>query len=201
MKTVDARGMLCPKPLMLTRKALMDLQPDDALEILIDNQVSADNVLRYLRDHGLQPTVEQEGDVTHLRLNTTKGMDLGDTQEELTCPTGAVGGHVVVVKSRTMGSGAPELGEILMKAFLNTLPEVQPLPTRVVFYNAGIHWALRDSDVLGALEELARKGVTLLVCGTCLQFYEKADQLAVGHASNMYEIAESLSRASSVVIP
>jgi hypothetical protein len=49
--------------------------------------------------------------------------------------------------------------------------------------------------------ELSDKGVELLVCGTCLDFYNAKDELAVGRISNMFEIGDTLNTAFRVVRP
>ena len=56
MQTVDAKGLLCPQPLILTRKALKKCLPGDALRIECDNQTAYQNILTYLKDQSLKPT-------------------------------------------------------------------------------------------------------------------------------------------------
>lgn len=85
-----------------------------------------------------------------------------------------------------------------MKAFVHTLTQLDPLPGKVICYNAGIFLALDDSPVLEDLRQLKGAGVEILVCGTCLNFFGVADRLAVGSVSNMYEIAGSLAEARVV---
>ena len=58
-----------------------------------------------------------------------------------------------------------------------------------------------DEQVAEHLKVLSAAGVEILVCGTCLNFYGLADQLAVGGVTNMYVIAETMAKAGKVICP
>ncbi|MDY0255531.1 MAG: sulfurtransferase TusA family protein, partial [Tenuifilaceae bacterium] len=60
MRTVDAKGELCPKPLIMTKKALGEMGDNETLEVLIDNETSMKNVTRFLTDNGFIPSVRNE---------------------------------------------------------------------------------------------------------------------------------------------
>jgi len=47
--------------------------------------------------------------------------------------------------------------------------------------------------------EFVNKGVDLIVCGTCLDYYGKIDELAVGRVSNMLDILQSMKDAQKVL--
>ena len=53
--------------------------------------------------------------------------------------------------------------------------------------------------MLETLAGLAARGVALLVCTTCLQFFELEQQLAVGEASNMRQIQAAQWAAARVI--
>jgi selenium metabolism protein YedF len=110
-----------------------------------------------------------------------------------------IGPLVLVVSSDRMGRGDDELGGILVRSFFHTLGEVDPLPQTILFFNAGVKLACQGSPVLDDLCTLEAEGVEMLVCGTCLGYYEIKDQLAVGQVSNMYDIAEAMLGAGKVV--
>jgi selenium metabolism protein YedF len=100
-----------------------------------------------------------------------------------------------------MGMGDQELGILLAKAFVNTIKDVEPLPETIVFYNTGIFLALKNSPVVEPLRHLESLGVRILVCGTCLDFYEKKEAVGAGTISNMYDILQALSSAGHVITP
>ena len=45
------------------------------------------------------------------------------------------------------------------------------------------------------------QGVRILTCGTCLNYYGLTDKLAVGEVTNMYVIAETMTKAGKLVKP
>jgi hypothetical protein len=57
------------------------------------------------------------------------------------------------------------------------------------------------SGVLKALRVLQDQGVEILVCGTCLDFFELTSVLKVGKISNMYDIMSTVNGAAKVVSP
>ncbi len=68
MKTVDARGLSCPEPVVMTRKAL--LSKEDAYQIIVDSETCKENVTRFARSQGYNVKVtEKDGD---LILDLTK---------------------------------------------------------------------------------------------------------------------------------
>lgn len=60
MKEVDARGLSCPEPLMLTAEALKGAK--EAVKILVTEPHQKMNVEKYAKDHGKKPTsTEKDG--------------------------------------------------------------------------------------------------------------------------------------------
>ena len=57
---IDARGLSCPQPVVLVRKAISDGLTD--LNILVSSDVARENVLRTLKNSGLQSEVTIAGD-------------------------------------------------------------------------------------------------------------------------------------------
>ena len=63
MKTIDARGLSCPEPVILTRQAMMS--GEAAYEVLVDNNTSKENVTRYAQPQGYKVAVtEANGEFT-----------------------------------------------------------------------------------------------------------------------------------------
>jgi intracellular sulfur oxidation DsrE/DsrF family protein len=79
-----------------------------------------------------------------------------------------------------------------MGSFLRTLLAAPEKPEALVFYNSGVLLLAAGSPALDALEGLARAGVDLVACGTCVGFFELAGKLAAGRESNMQEIVSLL---------
>ena len=59
MKHLDARGLSCPEPVIMARKAMMS--GEDRYEMVVDNPTSRENVTRYAQHQGYQVTVTEQG--------------------------------------------------------------------------------------------------------------------------------------------
>lgn len=202
MKTVDAQGKICPMPLIMTKKALSEISENETLEILIDNETSVKNVSRFLEEHNMNIFTEKHGNVFRIVVNKT-GTIPEETKAKDYCETLVKDApdYVIAVQKNKLGHGDDDLGSLLIKGFINTLPEIDKKPATMVFLNAGIFLALKDSPVLEALKKLENEKVKILVCGTCLDYYKKKDELGVGSVSNMYDILGIMSKAGKVLYP
>ena len=109
------------------------------------------------------------------------------------------GSWVVFMGKDHVGEGAQELGSNLAKMFFYTLSQEEDLPASILFMNGGVNLPTKDEQVIEHLKVLRDKGVEILVCGTCLDYYGLKDELKIGEISNMYEIAGRMFRASKVV--
>ena len=126
----------------------------------------------------------------------------GATQEAPTLQpesTPTTGPLVLLIPDNLMGRGDPELGAILIRAFLHTLNEVSPLPDTIIFINNGVKLVVEGSKVLEDLRNLKAQGIEILACGTCLGHHGLKDKVAVGEISNMYTIAETMLQAGKVI--
>lgn len=56
MTIVDCRGLSCPEPVILTKKALKN---NSEVEVLVDNRVPLENITRFSRAMGIEPVVEE----------------------------------------------------------------------------------------------------------------------------------------------
>ena len=193
--TVDARGLACPQPVILTRKAM---QESDQVHTLVSSETSVTNVSRMAEKAGWQVSVVALDD--EFRIELAKAGDLPEAAPQAEGRAEPVSGPLVlVVSSDIMGRGEAELGNILVRGFFHTLGEVEPLPQTIIFYNSGVKLACDGSPVLEDLRALEDEGIEMLVCGTCLSYFELTEQLAVGQVSNMYDIAEAMLRAGKLV--
>ena len=68
MKTLDARGLSCPEPVVMIRKAMMSKEAE--YSIVVDNIVACENVTRYAQHQGYKVSAkEADGEYT---LSITK---------------------------------------------------------------------------------------------------------------------------------
>jgi selenium metabolism protein YedF len=201
-KTVDARGLSCPAPVLETRKALADAAVTE-LTVLVDNPGAAENVARLARNMGCEVRLEDEGG-GRIRLRLSRGVagtpDPGTSDAAAeTCGPGS--NVVVLISSATLGHGDDDLGRLLMTGFVKTLKDVVPRPRTLIFMNGGVTHAVEGADLVPAIRDLEQRGVTVLACGTCLDFFHVKDKLAAGRISNMFEILSALAAADRVIRP
>lgn len=201
MRTIDARGKTCPVPLIMTKKALEEAAFDETLVVLLDNETSALNVTRFLEDHGMVIQTLKEGINITLTVHKTGTIPEQTNPATWCTPSPAGNGYLIAIQQNRMGTGDDDLGQLLIKGFINTLPDIDIKPRTMVFLNSGILLTLKDSPVLDALKKLEQAGIKILVCGTCLDFFQSTNDLAVGVVSNMYDILDALSKAEKVIYP
>ena len=58
MKVIDARGLSCPEPVIMTKNALAS--EDAAYEVLVDNVTAKENVTRFANHQGYQVAAEEK---------------------------------------------------------------------------------------------------------------------------------------------
>ena len=192
---VDCQGMACPQPVILTKKALDQRPPQ--LTVIVDNAAAKENVAKFAAAAGYGVNIEPAGGVFRLHL-----LALGATPAALPItaePAASAGGPVFLISRSTLGQGDDQLGAILMKSFFVSLQELQPAPRAILLLNGGVQLAVDGSPVLAGLQELSRRGVSVLVCGTCLDFFQLKDKLAVGSVTNMYSILTELTAAGRAI--
>ncbi len=193
MKKVDARGLDCPKPVIETKR-IMDGGAAEII-VIVDNDTASKNVGLLANKRGYSFAEEKREDGIYLNL---KGAG-EKTGEKETSRVNETGDWVLLMASEHMGTGSDELGKILIKGYLYALTETKPLPKAVLFLNGGIRLALKGSAVVKELALLQERGVEMLVCGTCLDYFGEKDNLELGTVSNMYDIVEKMNEARKVI--
>jgi selenium metabolism protein YedF len=105
----------------------------------------------------------------------------------------------ILITRSQMGQADPELGKKLLASYLGLLELEDRLPTRICFYAEGVHLVCEGSHVLDELLSLAGKGVDLIACGTCLNYFGIAKQLRVGREGDMRQIIAAEFEAAKVI--
>jgi len=109
-------------------------------------------------------------------------------------------GYAIFINKDYLGHGDQELGKNLINMAIYAISQNENLPEYVLFMNGGVKLpTLGDQQMIDSLNAMAAKGVKILVCGTCLNFYGVADQLKAGEKSNMYDITGAMVNASKVI--
>lgn len=188
-KEIDCRGLNCPEPVINTKKALKEIG-QGMIVTIVDNEVAKENVRKFAQKMNMKTEIEnKEGE---FYITITKGSR--NPQEQA-----SNGKFVILITNDKIGTGADELGEVLMKSYLYTLTEVEPRPKKLIFINNGVKLNCKGSDSIESIQKLEELGVEVLSCGTCLDYYGLKEELQVGCVSNMYTIVESLHEASKTI--
>jgi len=178
MKEVDARGLPCPQPVIKTKEALDEISPGEKIKVLIESEVSLENIKKFLSAQGHKLlSVEKQGEDFHLLIE--KGEGISSEDYAITCPTQEKKGLLVIVAADHMGNDR-ELGRILLKGFFETMLAQNLLPDRIFFMNTGVKLTTLDETFIPLLKELEKRGVEIFSCGTCLKYYDLEKELKVG---------------------
>ena len=191
MIKVNAIGEVCPKPVIMTKKALKEIE-SGVVEVSVDNQTSKENVEKMAKEMGHTFETKEEGNVFVITITKAGEKQEKSSEEE---------NIVISIGSDKMGEEEDELGKILIKGFIYALTEAETLPKTVLLYNKGVLLASTFEDTVKDLKVLEERGVEILSCGTCANFYHVQDQIKVGTLTNMYTILERQMKAAKVIKP
>lgn len=190
-KIIDCKGLKCPQPVINTKKFFDSIEEGQATTI-VDNEVAKNNILKLSEKNGFKSEVEEKDSLYYITMIKEHCIDcesnLSNTDK-----------LVMVISKNVLGSGDDKLGSALMKSYLYALSESDKLPSHLLFLNGGVKLTVEGSECLESIESLKNKGVTILSCGTCLDFYGIKDKLKIGEITNMYTIVEEMTSSNNTI--
>ncbi|MGO9014772.1 MAG: sulfurtransferase-like selenium metabolism protein YedF [Dissulfurispiraceae bacterium] len=190
---VDARGLGCPKPLLLAEDALSGLD-EGIIDVLVDNEASLKNLTRFATKNGFYSEGSKEDGYWKVRI--IKGY---------TCevPAGQSGPSpstaneeperdvLLIIGSDTIGKDET-LGKILMKGFFETMKATNEIPHTIFLLNTAVKLTTTNEEMVIILQDLEKMGVEIFSCGTCLKHYDLENALKVGHRGTTNHIVEGI---------
>ncbi|MCB6568196.1 sulfurtransferase-like selenium metabolism protein YedF [Eubacterium limosum] len=199
-KIIDAMGKACPMPVIMAKKEIE--ANHDSFIITVDNAIAVENLKKLATSKNYDAAVSGSGERFEVRF-ITDGREIPETEMNV-MPDGSsaafgTGKWVVFMGKDYIGEGDYELGNALVKMFFYTLSQADDVPESILFMNSGVKLPSLDEQVVAHLQALEDRGVKILVCGTCLDYYKLKDNLKIGEISNMYDITEKMSAASKVI--
>ena len=202
-KIIDCKGMACPLPVVNAKKAAEELNSGDVLTVLVDNEIAVQNLTRFAEHKGYGVSAEKKAQKEYAVVMQISGAAADAArEEEIACVMDSRRkGMLVVLSGNVMGTGDAKLGTSLMKAFVFALTKQDQLPDTILCYNTGAYLTCEGADTLEDLKLMESEGVTVLTCGTCLDFYGLKEKLAVGGVTNMYDIVERMENAAQIIKP
>src|SRR5512143_3585539 len=106
---------------------------------------------------------------------------------------------VLLVTHNGMGATDQELGHRLFSTYLKLLHDSNILPNAICFYTEEVKLVIKSSPVLDDLKSLEAKGVRLIICSTCLNYYGLINEVSVGIVGGMPDIIEAQWDADKVI--
>lgn len=106
---------------------------------------------------------------------------------------------VLLFTHNGLGSAPEDLRLMLAVKFLALINEAGGLPAKILFYTDGVKLVSQGSPILTLLEELEAKGVELISCKTCLDYFDLTQKVKVGIVGGMPDIIEAMTKASKVI--
>lgn len=105
----------------------------------------------------------------------------------------------IIVTREGMGSGPPELQIRLLSNYLKLLLENNLNPGVICFYTDGVKLLAEGSPVMELFQAIEQRGVRLIVCKTCLDYFGLTEKLRVGVIGGMGDIQAAHATASKVI--
>ena len=225
-KSLDLRGLTCPEPVLRTKK-LIDDQSLSCIEILVDSEVNVQNLTRLGNSQKL--TVHSETNEEHFKVvlqraattaeeeqSTAHSHETANKQRQPS--TIAAGGNhnmsstgtIILISRNKFGESDCDSNKAkedqdfsanLLNLFLQTLLQSGHEPRAILMVNSGVKLMDPDGPYIKVLTELREKGIEVLACGLCLDYYGLKSKVQIEQVTNMFAICEYLFSADRVISP
>jgi len=106
---------------------------------------------------------------------------------------------IIQITSNGMGKGDQALQHKLVVKYLELIQMNDSLPNAITFYTEGVNLVVEGSPALEQLQALESKGVRLIICSTCLEYYGLTEKVKVGIVGGMTDIIEAQTKAEKVI--
>lgn len=204
-KIIDAKGKECPMPVIMAKKEIDG--GNDNFVVEVDNGIAVQNLQKLANSQGFVSKLEEGDNLFKVYFSKASGKVNGEEEceecneilDKLEEDKKALGTWAVFIGKEIIGAGDEELGKSLMKMYFYTISEGDDLPKSVLFMNGGVKVPTLNEQAIEHLKDLEEKGVEILVCGACLNFYRLEGSLKVGKVSNMYDITNRMKEAAKVI--
>lgn len=204
-KTVDLRGLICPEPVLRTKKLLDDTSVE-SVEALVESEVNVNNLERLARSLKVKFAASQEATFFRVKLERQANDHLQPAPlphpplKDQTTTNHAVGSVIFLAKD-CFGDGDPDFSNHLLNLFLQTLLQSGHRPRAILMANTGVKLLATNSSSKKVLDDFKDAGVEVLACGLCVEFYGLKDQIKNEQITNMFAICEYLMGAEKVIQP
>lgn len=204
-KIINAKGKNCPIPVIMAKKEIDG--GNNSFVVEVDNNIAVQNLQKLANSQGLVSSIE-EGNGLFKVYFSKNSYNVSEVEECEECnevldklEKNKKDSDIwsVFIGKEIIGAGNEELGKSLIKMYFYTIFESNNLPKSILFMNDGVKVPTLNDQAIEHLMDLEKKGVEILVCGACLNFYGLEEKLKVGKVSNMYDITNCMKEASKVI--
>lgn len=189
---IDARGLRCPKPVMLAEEAASAIG-EGVIELLVDHEASVKNLKKFASKNSLYYEAEKLKD--HWKVKLVKGYPCEVPEEK---PKENETGAFLVVGTDSMGK-EEEIGRVLMKAFFETMKVTREIPGTIFFLNSGVKLTTSDEELVLLLKDIEAMGAEIFSCGTCLKHFGLEGSLKVGMRGTTDKLLEAITGREKTV--
>jgi len=194
---IDAKGLACPQPVIMTKKALEENESGEIV-ISVDNEPAKENISRMAQTKGYPVTVKGN-DNGFFEITIRKARGSAESLPAVKSGPEDAGGKLVYVFDADFIGTNRDLGKVLTNGFLNAALSLDNKNASVILISNGVKLAVKKSYALDVLTRISDAGIPILVCGTCLDFFKVRNKLQVGTVSNALEIMECMTGAAKVI--
>lgn len=188
MKQIDCRGSSYLKIIREIKSYFNSIGEGEAI-ISVDSELGRCNVIRYATHKGYQ--IHTENDENRFIIKVEKRGCLEAEEEENI--------FSILVTNDKLGDGDEELGNILMAEYFEALNEYDELPKEILFLNSGVKLFENNPKVLEQLAMLYKKGVSILINDSSLDYYNLKDSVKFGEIMNMYHMIVTMKRTKKLI--
>ncbi|GAB5046075.1 sulfurtransferase-like selenium metabolism protein YedF [Thermodesulfovibrio sp. TK110] len=182
---IDARGLGCPKPIILAEEALSKIE-EGVVTVIVDNEGSMENLKRYATRFGYYYEVEKEENYWKVKIVKGYTCQISSPLQKQTKKD-----LLIIISSDVMGKDE-KLGRILMKAYFETMIATRQLPQMLFLMNTAVKLSTTDEEFIPLLKKIEEMGTEIFTCGTCLKYYNLEDSLKVGFRGTTNHFVEGM---------
>lgn len=187
MKEIDCRGFAYLKIIREIKKYFNSIGEGEAI-VLVANELERSNVIRYAAHKGYH--VEHEEDNRFILKIEKRGCLELEEEENI---------FSILITSEKLGESNDELGLILMEEYFELLNECEQLPKQILFLNSGVKLLSKDSKILEEIRMLHKKGVSILLNDTSLNYYNLGEEITFGEIISMYDMLIVMKRTKKLI--
>jgi selenium metabolism protein YedF len=186
MKEIDCRGFAYLKIIREMKKYFNSIGEGEAI-VLVGNELERSNVIRYAAHKGYHVEQEEENQFV-LKIEKRGCLELEEEENIFS----------ILITSERLGE-SDKLGLILMIEYFELLNECDQLPKQILFLNSAVKLLSKDSKVLEEIKMLYKKGVSILLNDTSINYYNLKDEISFGEIISMYDMLIFMKKAKKLI--